>query len=590
MRALVTSSGQRHYLLQQVLDRPGFWSLICYLGAIYYASLILDYRNAEHTRISEHALMPGLVVERFDKDGQVVEYLQGLREQKDHKRSYICQVMKQNGMSCHTQRWWSALKVTNISGTNIYAVLRAPRAVGVEAIVFAVDLHQREAAAMVMAYAAFARQQIYWARDLFFVFVDGGAPGMDAWLSEYHLVRHSALRADRLPEMGGVIIGGVAVKSHTGNSLPHLKLEVNHLNGQLPNLDLLNSMVRIAGSGKFAISPVIYDAPHQEQDGKDSHMLVPLRAIYTQAFVAVVGLHSLMGKYGVQAITVAVPPLNLFPVRKSTRLLEAIARALNNVLERFHQSYFLYILTSPDNFVSIAYFMPIIGGLLLPLAIFAYRDWTNLYELVFPRSLLVMHAVGLLSWWLCSTYFSYYTSNPRADVMYMGISMVIPWGLLLPSPVTEIRSLRFFLLLECCLATASVSLVNFSLAVCFALLAVPLMVKCTMDNDSKSRAFVRTALVLACHPAGIMTVFLFYGRPILGFRKTPAAGPDFLISALLRLIKEHLVYGSNVLPLLLVLVLPMWNSMLSLALVKIKKVEAVEHDGTAELENKEVKS
>nr|CDJ95529.1 Gaa1 domain containing protein [Haemonchus contortus] len=335
---------------------------------------------------------------------------------------------------------------------------------------------------------------------------------MDAWLSEYHLVRHSALRADRLPEMGGVIIGGVAVKSHTGNSLPHLKLEVNHLNGQLPNLDLLNSMVRIAGSGKFAISPVIYDAPHQEQDGKDSHMLVPLRAMYTQAFVAVVGLHSVMGKYGVQAITVAVPPLNLFPVRKSTRLLEAIARALNNVLERFHQSYFLYILTSPDNFVSIAYFMPIIGGLLLPLAIF------------------------------------------------------------------------------CCLATASVSLVNFSLAVCFALLAVPLMIKCTMDNDSKSRALVRTALVLACHPAGIMTVFLFYGRPILGFRKTPAAGPDFLISALLRLIKEHLVYGSNVLPLLLVLVLPMWNSMLSLALVKIKKVEAVEHDGTVELENKEVMS
>lgn len=89
-------------------------------------------------------------------------------------------------------------------------------------------------------------------------------------------------------------------------------------------------------------------------------MLVPLRAMYTQAFVAVEGIHSVMGKYGVQvnyglmktrragdqavhfkAITVAVPPLNLYPLRKSTRLLEAIARALNNVLERFHQSYFL---------------------------------------------------------------------------------------------------------------------------------------------------------------------------------------------------------------------------------------------------------
>ncbi|PIO66089.1 hypothetical protein TELCIR_12211, partial [Teladorsagia circumcincta] len=93
--------------------------------------------------------------------------------------------------------------------------------------------------------------------------------------------------------------------------------------------------------GKFAINSVVYDVRDQEQGGTDWHMLVPLRAMYTQAFVAVEGLHSVMGKYGVQAITVAVPSLNSYPLRKSTRLMEAIARALNNVLERFHQSYFL---------------------------------------------------------------------------------------------------------------------------------------------------------------------------------------------------------------------------------------------------------
>lgn len=47
--------------------------------------------------------------------------------------------------------------IQNVSGMNVYAVLRAPRASGVEAMVFAVDMKEREAIAMMMAYAAFAR-------------------------------------------------------------------------------------------------------------------------------------------------------------------------------------------------------------------------------------------------------------------------------------------------------------------------------------------------------------------------------------------------------------------------------------------------
>ncbi|KHJ78288.1 hypothetical protein OESDEN_22092 [Oesophagostomum dentatum] len=195
---------------------------------------------------------------------------------------------------------------------------------------------------------------------------------MDAWLSEYHLVEDGTLHGDPLPEMGGMMIAGVVMKSQATKSTkdPLLRIELNHLNGQLPNLDLFNSVVRIAGKGKFALHSTVYGVRDMEQGGTDWHMLVPLRAMYTQAFIAVEGIHSVMGKYGVQAITVAVPSLTSYPLRHSARLLEAIARSLNNVLERFHQSYFLYILASSDNFVSIAYFMPIIGGVLLPLLMF----------------------------------------------------------------------------------------------------------------------------------------------------------------------------------------------------------------------------
>ncbi|KHJ76482.1 hypothetical protein OESDEN_23898, partial [Oesophagostomum dentatum] len=101
--------------------------------------------------------------------------------------------------------------------------------------------------------------------------------------------------------------------------------------------------------------------------------------------------------------------------------------------------------------------------------------------------------------------------------------MLIPWGLIIPTPISEIQSLRFFLLLECTLAAASVALLNFSLALCFALVAVPVIIKFTQDNEKRPRALLRTALALACHPAGIYALFLVYGRPYLGYGGKPVS-------------------------------------------------------------------
>lgn len=55
-------------------------------------------------------------------------------------------------------------------------------------------------------------EQVYWARDIFFVFVEGGALGMDAFLSEYHRVDAIGIKGDPLPATGGLLIGGVVLK------------------------------------------------------------------------------------------------------------------------------------------------------------------------------------------------------------------------------------------------------------------------------------------------------------------------------------------------------------------------------------------
>lgn len=51
------------------------------------------------------------------------------------------------------------------------------------------------------------------------------------------------------------------------------------------------------------------------------------------------------------------------------RTLEGMFRKLNNLLERLHQSYFLYLLPSLSRFVSIGIYMPAFGFLILVLVL-----------------------------------------------------------------------------------------------------------------------------------------------------------------------------------------------------------------------------
>ena len=41
-----------------------------------------------------------------------------------------------------------------------------------------------------------------------------------------------------------------------------------------------------------------------------------------------------------------------------SRVVEGVFRSLNNLLERFHQSFFFYLLPSTDRYVSIGLYMP----------------------------------------------------------------------------------------------------------------------------------------------------------------------------------------------------------------------------------------
>lgn len=75
------------------------------------------------------------------------------------------------------------------------------------------------------------------------------------------------------------------------------------------------------------------------------------------------GNHGLFHRFGIEAVTLegisrdepAAQFVSLNPSQpiKTIRLLEDLSRSLNNLLERFHQSFFFYILPSTDRYISI---------------------------------------------------------------------------------------------------------------------------------------------------------------------------------------------------------------------------------------------
>uniref|UniRef100_A0A663MUR6 Glycosylphosphatidylinositol anchor attachment 1 n=1 Tax=Athene cunicularia TaxID=194338 RepID=A0A663MUR6_ATHCN len=77
-----------------------------------------------------------------------------------------------------------------VKGTNVYGILRAPRAASTESLVLSVPCtegpHNNQAVGLMLALAAYFRGQIYWAKDIIFLVNEHDLLGMEAWLEAYH--------------------------------------------------------------------------------------------------------------------------------------------------------------------------------------------------------------------------------------------------------------------------------------------------------------------------------------------------------------------------------------------------------------------
>lgn len=135
-----------------------------------------------------------------------------------------------------------------------------------------------------------------------------------------------------------------------------LHIVYDGINGQLPNLDLFNTVVSIA-SGQMGIG-VSLQQMWKHTDNYHDRLQTMLRGMLRQGLGHASGPHSSFIPYHVDAITLQPFGDGWQDEMAMGRVIESTFRSLNNLLEHLHQSFFFYLLMQANRFVSIGTYLP----------------------------------------------------------------------------------------------------------------------------------------------------------------------------------------------------------------------------------------
>ncbi|CAN7140712.1 unnamed protein product [Brassica rapa subsp. narinosa] len=314
-------------------------------------------------------------------------------------------------------------------GVNVAGIIRAPRGDGKESIVLVTPYDflnggDYEALSLGIASSLFSLlARVTWlSKDIIWLVADsryGDYRPVAAWLTEYHTPSFEVSDLSKCDELNpsdsfrraGTVAAALVVKvdGRSERFEDTLSIYAEASNGQMPNLDLINvvnylavhrqgfyvkveKVVSLLSSSWLKTVGEIFEAV-----GKVARSLNPdwkfgipaadylegsatlASSLYSQALGIPTGPHGAFRDYQVDAITLKVSPR--FPpdskgrqhefCLRGAQLLEGTIRSVNNLLEKFHQSFFLYLLTSPGKFISVGVYMIAFALLVAPLPMVA---------------------------------------------------------------------------------------------------------------------------------------------------------------------------------------------------------------------------
>ncbi|KAK4497490.1 hypothetical protein PRZ48_011941 [Zasmidium cellare] len=350
-------------------------SLICILVGISWLLLLPLNEYSRQTYISENAILPGQVHTYFGGSEHNVfrAYRQevwslGHRKSEEEVTDGLYDLLQEIGLRPARQPYSFQVAGETIEGTNVYGLLQGPRADATEAMVLMAAWRNFDgevnysAVALVLTLARYFKRWSVWSKDILVLFPANSTYGPEAWVSAYHstsTIPSASRNISALPVKAGALQGAIALDYPVGpwgKRFDKLDVLYDGVNGALPNLDLLNTAVSVASS-QMGIGCSLHGMI-DHSDSYQDRLKCLAKGVMSQAAGHATGPHSAFMPYHIDAITLKTVGDGWHDEMSLGRVTESMFRSINNLLEKFHQSFFFYILLNTHRFVSIGSYLP----------------------------------------------------------------------------------------------------------------------------------------------------------------------------------------------------------------------------------------
>ncbi|PVZ97251.1 hypothetical protein BB558_001894 [Smittium angustum] len=368
-------------ITQKILGRLQTISFLLLAISLIWFGLFPFSWYSKHIYISENALLPGQQETNYGNDIALVKTrTQKLREMLENQKvewsNEILNIFEEFGLESEL----SHIKTKkNGNGTTVHGIIRASRGDTVESIVITSPKTTRNKECnangieVIIGLAKHFSEQNYWSKDIVFVVTDQGEDGIYEWLQSHNTVISG--KKNHKYRVSGMQ-AAFSVELPPSSKYNEMALFYEGKNGQLPNLDFPN-IVREIFSYR-SITTLHHGSPicQAVDDSTNSHftkylciaknLLLGLKNL---AFGTTIGLQSPFLESRISSLgIIGVPFDNESQISEGSnmqvgRSIESVVQSLNNLLEYFHQSFFLYLLPENGKYISIGdYIIPIILG------------------------------------------------------------------------------------------------------------------------------------------------------------------------------------------------------------------------------------
>ncbi|KAG0160906.1 hypothetical protein PDIDSM_8438 [Penicillium digitatum] len=521
MQAAIRNLGNNPHLI--FVRLPNLLSFICIIVGVVWLLLLPLNEYSRQTYISENALLPGQVHAYFTGSEQNIfrgykKELEGLLndgqarggQKEDAEVTAVVSdklqsILRAAGLKVATQKYEYISAGIAHRGENTYAIIHAPRGDATEAIVLvapwltADDKLNLNGVTLALTLARYFKRWSLWSKDIIFLITPDSKTGTQAWIDAYHDMHPASVQP--LPLKSGALQGALVIEYPLDHRFQTLHIVYDGVNGQLPNLDLFNTAVAIAG-GQMGIGANLQEMWGHD-DSYEHRLQTMFRCMTKQGLGYATGAHSSFMAYHIDAITLQTKGEGWEDEMALGRTIESLCRSLNNLLEHLHQSFFFYLLMQSNRFVSIGTYLPsamLIAGNFTIMAIALWirtgyypestpiakpKDEKQCTEekantisiaerhLALPLSLVVgLHLLGLVPLWIFNNVFHQYFT--LTTYIFIIVDIILPSSSPQSSPTVSYHLIKSFSLLLLGPSLSALVTLNFSLSLMIGLLCAPL--------------------------------------------------------------------------------------------------------------------